>query len=78
MSEFSKTQVELEESMTLNLQRLRAEPQDRDAKGVLINPVAEIFEHRMNAALDQWKDARRAGRTALLGPGHGSAVSSHS
>jgi hypothetical protein len=63
-----KTLGELENEITLNLRRLQAEPQDRNKYGKLESPLAEMFEVRMNRALDNWNDIYKwTGSAALLG-----------
>lgn len=63
----NRSTQELEADVSLNYTRYKAEPHDRNAKGKLISPLAEIFENRMNQALQQIY--KRVGSKALEGMG---------
>jgi hypothetical protein len=59
----------LKTEITGNYRQYKQEPQERTEKGKLLNPLAEIFEVRMNRALEQYYDLSKVAGRLLLGVG---------
>lgn len=66
---------QLGEEITRNYQNYKKEPQERDRRGILIDPLARMFEQRMNNALQQFGDYQKfVGQAVLLEMGDAKAA----